>query len=126
MIGTNNSGRHTGTEIAAAVRKIVGMIRERLPATKVLLLAIFPRGPRVRNGIAEPWELRMEAIRTANAELAKLDDGEHVRFLDINAAFLGNDGTIPNSIMPDQLHPSRTGYQAWADAMQSTLEEMMR
>lgn len=126
MIGTNNSGRHTGGEIAGAVRKIVGMIRARLPETRVLLLAIFPRGPRVRDGNAEPWELRMEAIRTANAELATLDDGHSVRFLDINAAFLGNDGTIPMSIMPDQLHPSRTGYQAWADAMQPTLEEMMR
>lgn len=126
MIGTNNSGWHTGGEIAAAVRKIVGMIRTRLPKTKVLLLAIFPRGPRVRNGVAEPWEQRMEAIRTANADLAKLDDGGYVRFLDINTAFLGNDGTIPKSIMPDQLHPSRTGYQAWADAMQPALDDMMR
>jgi lysophospholipase L1-like esterase len=126
MIGTNNSGRHTGQEISAAVRKIVGMIRNRLPETKVLLLAIFPRGPRVRNGVAEPWEQRMEAIRTANVDLASLDDGVRIRFVDINAAFLGNDGTIPNSIMPDQLHPSATGYQAWADAMQPALEEMMR
>jgi lysophospholipase L1-like esterase len=68
----------------------------------------------------------MEAIRTANAELATLNVGEHVRFLDINDAFLGNDGTIPMPIMPDQLHPSATGYQAWADAMKPTLEEMMR
>lgn len=126
MIGTNNSGRHTGEEISAAVRKIVGMIRSRLPESKVLLLAIFPRGPRVRNGVAEPWEQRMQAIRTANADLATFDDGKTVRFLDINAAFLGNDGTIPNSIMPDQLHPSATGYQAWADAMQPALETMMR
>jgi len=126
MIGTNNSGRHSGGEIAGAVRKIVGMIRARLPETKVLVLAIFPRGPRVRNGVAEPWEQRMEAIRKANADLATLDDGDNIRFLDMNAAFLGNDGTIPMSIMPDQLHPSRTGYQAWAEAMQPTLEEMMR
>src|SRR6478736_2230098 len=46
MLGTNNSGAHTGEQIAGADRKIVEMIRTRLPDTKVLLLAIFPRGPR--------------------------------------------------------------------------------
>src|SRR5262245_60508796 len=46
MLGTNNSGSHTAAEIAAADKKIVGMIRSKIPEAKVLLLAIFPRGPR--------------------------------------------------------------------------------
>jgi len=126
MLGTNNSGTYTGEQIAAANRKIVGLIRERLPEAKILLLAIFPRGPRQGRNGPEPWEQRMAAIRTANAELAKLDDGKMIRFLDINASFLGNDGTIPKSIMPDQLHPNAAGYQLWADAMQPLLTEMMK
>src|SRR6478609_3972748 len=67
MLGTNNSGAHTGEQIAGADRKIVDMIRTRLPETKVLLLAIFPRGPRkMRDGSPEPWEQRMAVIRAAN------------------------------------------------------------
>ena len=31
MLGTNNSGQHTGEQIAAADRKIVQMFRTRLP-----------------------------------------------------------------------------------------------
>src|SRR6185369_6839502 len=39
MLGTNNSGAHTAAQIAAADRKIVQMIRTRLPGAKILLLA---------------------------------------------------------------------------------------
>ena len=124
MLGTNNTGGYTADEILAADQKIVGLIRARIPETKVLLLAIFPRGPvKARDGSrVDP----MEIINAANAGLAKLDDGVNVRFLDINQKFLGQDGKIPKSIMPDQLHPSAAGYQLWADAMRPLLMEMMR
>ncbi|HVT74049.1 MAG TPA: GDSL-type esterase/lipase family protein [Lacunisphaera sp.] len=127
MLGTNNTGRNTGAEIAAADRKIVEMIRHRLPATKVLLLAIFPRGPRKDSqGNVEDAAARMAVIRAANAELATLDDGKNVRFLDLNARFLADDGSIPHIIMPDQLHPDAAGYELWAEAMQPLLDQMMQ
>jgi lysophospholipase L1-like esterase len=128
MLGTNNTGTHTADEIAAANKKIVGMIRAKLPQSKVLVLAIFPRGPRKdkEGKIVDDGVSRMNIIRNVNAQLAKLDDGKNVRFLDINAKFLGADGKIPDSIMPDQLHPNAEGYKIWAAAMQPTLEAMMK
>jgi lysophospholipase L1-like esterase len=127
MIGTNNSGENTGAEIAAANRKIIALIRTRLPETKVLLLAIFPRGPRKNsNGTADSGVERMAVIAAANAELASLEDGKYVRFLDLGPRFLGPDGKIPDAIMPDQLHPGAAGYKIWADAMQPLLAEMLR
>jgi beta-glucosidase len=127
MLGTNNSGDHTGEQIAAADKKVVDLIRANIPEAKVLLLAIFPRGPRKNaNGTLDDAVARMKTIQEANAILAKLDDGQHVRFLDIGAKFLGADGKIPDSLMPDQLHPNAAGYQIWADAMRPLLDEMMR
>ena len=131
MLGTNNTSMHTAEEIAAADKKIVEMIRAKIPAAKVLVLAIFPRGAR-KNAQGEVTETaitdankRMAIINAANAELAKLDDGRNVRFLDINAVFLGQDGKIPWSVMPDQLHPTAAGYQLWAEAMQPLLQKML-
>ena len=132
MIGTNNSGDHNAEEITAANKKIVELIRAKMPATKVLLLAIFPRGARKdKDGVITEAAVADAAKRTAvidavNTELAKLDDGQNVRFLNLNAVFLGQDGKIPFSLMPDQLHPVAAGYQLWADAMKPLLTAMMK
>ncbi len=45
MIGTNNLGSNTNKEIVAGVTKIVEELKQKLPSTKILLLAIFPRAP---------------------------------------------------------------------------------
>lgn len=118
MIGTNNMRNNGPVETAAGVAKIVQTIREKLPETKILLLAIFPRE-------AKPGPLRAK-IDIINPIIAKLDDGKMVRFLDIGAKFLEPDGTISKTIMNDSLHLTTKGYQIWADAIQPMVEEMMK
>lgn len=120
MIGTNNLGSNTNDEIVAGVAKIVAALREKLPESKVLLLAIFPRGA----AADDPARGRIKAI---NAQLATLDDGgKTVRYLDIGDKFLAEGGTLPKDVMPDALHPNEKGYQIWAESMAPTLAEMMR
>jgi lysophospholipase L1-like esterase len=122
LIGTNNIG-YPQEDILRADTLIVQRIHEKLPNTKVLVLGIFPRG---RNPV-NPQVAEMRAkIKFVNEGLAKLDDGEKTRFLDIGDKFLSPDGTISPRIMPDALHPNRAGYQIWVDAMQDTLDDMMK
>jgi len=120
MIGTNNLGSNTNEEIVAGVTRIVEILHEKLPRTKVLLLAIFPRGAKAE----DPNRAR---IKTINGQLAKLDDGgKTVKYLDIGPKFLADDGTLPKDVMPDALHPNEKGYEIWAESIRPTLDELMK
>jgi lysophospholipase L1-like esterase len=117
MIGTNNASGSTPDEIAQGVTAIVNEIRSRTPKTKVLLLGVFPRDEK-------PGPLR-ERLKSVNEKIAKLDDGSNVHYLDIGAAFLNEDDSISNKIMPDYIHLSGRGYRLWAEAMEPTLWSML-
>ncbi len=125
MIGTNNTGRekdgsprNSTAKVIEGVTAVVKEIRAKLPGSKLLLLAIFPRGT-----VGAPERAQIKEI---NAAIAGLDDGKMVRFLDIGKVFLAEDGSIPRTIMPDLLHPNEEGYQRWADAIEPTLAGMMK
>jgi lysophospholipase L1-like esterase len=117
MIGTNNASSGTDEEIAQGVTAIVEEFRQRLPKARILLLGVFPRGEK-----PNPTREKLDAV---NRRIAGLDDGSHVKFLDIGKAFLDADGTIAREIMPDHLHLSRKGYRIWADAMEPTLWSLL-
>jgi lysophospholipase L1-like esterase len=123
MLGTNNMGS-TPEKIAAGDIKVIAQIHQKLPQTKVLLLAIFPRGA---NPGKDHNDLAIrKKVEATNAILAAQDDGKMVRYLDIDSKLLTADGLISKQIMPDAVHPSTLGYQIWADAMQPLLDEMMK
>lgn len=119
MIGTNNTGAGDPAPwTAAGVRKVVDTIPAKLPASKLLLPGIFPRGT------GDSDERRRNA--DVNIEPARLGDGNMIRYVDINRTFLTDAGEIPPDVMPDLLHPGGKGYALWYDAMQPALAEMMR
>ncbi len=124
MIGTNNTGNDPAEGIAKGVTKIVETVRAKLPATKILLLAIFPRGEKPTS--PEKANPGRDKIKQVNAILAKLDDKKSVFFLDIGEKFMQPDGTITKEIMPDFLHLSPAGYQIWADAITPKLNELTK
>lgn len=119
MIGTNNSNKEDNTEddILAGVTAIVQQIRQRQPDTKILLLAIFPRG--------KTFSTQRGKILQVNEALARLDDGKHIFFLDLGPQFIENDGSIAPGMMRDALHPGEAGYKVWASAMEPKLKELL-
>jgi len=120
MIGTNNSKSDSPDQIAEGVEKIVAVMRQKCPKSKILLLAIFPRNTRTDT------PEQMETIHKVNTRIAKLGHHRMITFLYINHVFVGPDGKVPADIMPDFLHPNEHGYQLWADAMEPTLAKMLK
>jgi lysophospholipase L1-like esterase len=119
MIGTNNLGSNSTREIVEGITAIVNDFRVRLPESKILLLAVFPRGEKADDPARK-------LIADINREIEKLDDGKWTEYLDIGRKFLDAKGNLPRDVMPDFLHPNAKGYQIWADAMDPTLREMLK
>lgn len=117
LIGTNNIGA-APEPVAQGVRAIVELIKEKQPKTKVLLLGVFPRGVSYHDG-------GRRFTRELNTHLAKLADGETVRYLDLTQTFL-RESELPLELFPDRLHLSREGYAVWGEAMAPALAELLR
>ncbi|PYM15117.1 MAG: hypothetical protein DME18_05075 [Verrucomicrobia bacterium] len=119
MIGTNNSNGEDNTvdQIADGVTAIVRKLREKLPQTRVLLLAIFPR--------SENPSLARGKVLQVNQILQKLADDRNVFWIDFGYKFVNSDGTIPHDLMPDYLHLSRRGYEIWAEAIEDKLSAIL-
>ena len=132
MIGTNNTG-HVGRaqkelngatyhcsaeQTAEGVKLILDTLKRKCPRSKILLLAIFPRGEKPE----DPLRRQNEAT---NALIARFADGQTIHFLDIGSAFLQPDGILTRAIMPDLLHLSEAGYEQWAAAIEPKVKALL-
>ena len=119
LIGGNNSNAgNMPQETADGVIAVVQKLREEVPESKILLLAIFPSCERPDN----PQRVRAMA---ANAIFRKVADGRMIRYLDIGDRFTNQDGTISKDIMPDFLHLGPRGYRLWAEAIEPVVKDLM-
>jgi hypothetical protein len=61
-----------------------------------------------------------------NSRLARLADGERIRFIDLRARLAGPDGVLlPGMTDPDRLHLALPGYEQWAQALRPLLTEWL-
>lgn len=121
LIGTNNIGM-TQDDVGAVTRGItavVGKLRAGLPATKILVLGIFPRDEKADAPVRA-------TIAKINGVLAKLDDGKKVFVRDIGKVFLESDGTLSTAVSADHLHLTEEGYRRWTEAIAPMVKELAK
>lgn len=117
LIGTNNA-QDTAGDIAEGITAVVKTVLEKVPTARVLLMGILPRGEKADT------PLRAKIAET-NSIIAKLDDGNRIRYLDIASKLLLPKGLLPKEIMPDYLHLSAHGYEILGEAIQPVVQEML-
>jgi beta-glucosidase len=120
LIGTNNSGHRQdkAEDTAEGIKQILFVLSEKLPNTKVLLLAIFPRS-------AKPTQKLRLLNNRINQKIQHYADNERVFYLDINHYFLDKDGQLTSNVMNDFLHPNESQYKVWAEAIEPHIAKLM-
>ncbi|NRF71697.1 1,4-beta-D-glucan glucohydrolase [Aquincola sp. S2] len=120
MIGTNNTGHRAENPetTAAGIRRLLDEIRQRLPQSQVLLLAVFPREE-------QPSGHLRRINDRVNELIGRFADGRHVHFANLNTVFTQPDGTLSRAVMPDLLHLSPHGYALWHHAMAPVLSPLL-
>jgi lysophospholipase L1-like esterase len=125
LAGTNNIGRVTPPaaeaaveDVTAGLRAIVDVMRSKAPDAVIILMGIFPRNDNMN---------AMPVIEKINANLARMADGEKIRYMNINDKLADQDGKLHDGMMNanDKLHPTLKGYQVWADALKPLLTELL-
>ncbi len=120
MIGTNNIGHRNCTprQTVEGIRAILETLGDKWPETKVLLLAVFPRG-------ADENDPLRKAVNEINEGLPALADGNRVTFMNINDKFLDENKVLSRDIMPDYLHPSKQGHFIWAETIEPFVKQTL-
>lgn len=121
MIGTNNTGhrRENPATTAAGIKSLLAELQQRLPESKILLLAIFPRD--------ETPDGELRKINTGINEIIKhYADNQRIFFADVNSVFLTKNGVLPKDVMPDLLHPNEKGYELLAKALEPHLQKLLK
>src|SRR4029079_19467629 len=116
MIGTTNTSTNSAPEIAEGVGAVVAELRRDFPSAKILLLAVFPRGL--------PGDALSDKIAEVNRIISRLDDQQHVFYMDIGSKFLDEKGVfLPDAFRADNLHPQAKGYDIWGQAVSAKLAD---
>ena len=116
MIGTNNHANNVNG-VANGIKRILGIIREKHPEAKIVLMPIFPRS-------AKPTDKLRVGNGKVNEIIKGYADGKNILWLDFNDKFLKPDGTLTKEVMNDLLHPNENGYQIWWEAIHPVFKEI--
>lgn len=118
LMGVNNLFNADADDIAAGTAKLIALVRHRSPATKVLLLGVFPVGEK-------PTDPRRQMIRDVNARYEELADERGIFYMDIGPGFLEPDGTIKKETFFDFVHCTPKSYGVYAAKLAAKAMEIM-
>lgn len=111
LTGTSRARANTPAEITEGVRAVCAAVLAASPLTRILLMAVFPRG-----AAGDPLRAQIRELNDSLRRYAESDSA--AVFLNIGGRFLSADGAIPVELMSDGVHPTEAGYRIWAEAIE--------
>jgi lysophospholipase L1-like esterase len=119
LIGTNDIGRNRPpATVAEGIRANLMLLRARIPAAPILLLAVLPRGE-------SPKFWRRRQVQAVNALIRSCADGRHIRYLDLADVLLDSHGVLTRAMSPDGVHLSEQAYSRLASRLAAELDRML-
>jgi lysophospholipase L1-like esterase len=118
MIGTNNAHNLETDQVAFGIAETLRLIRQRSPGSRILLIAVLPRGATAQDWFRAP-------IARLNTLIASCADQQHIFFVDPGAALLDSQGNLPERLAADRLHLTPAGYAILSEAIEPSVRALM-
>lgn len=121
LLGTNNREEpdNGGKDTAAGVLAVLKEIHHRLPESKIVLMALLPRG-------WTPEDKGRARNNQVNEIIKTYADNKTVYWLDVGHVFLDEEGNLSRELIKDGLHPSTPkGYKALSEAMEPMIKDLL-
>ncbi|MEO9893400.1 SGNH/GDSL hydrolase family protein [Aurantibacter sp.] len=111
MVSTNNLHLNTDEEIIKGHKLVIEAIQYRQPNAEIVWFGILPRRE------------KEERVITLNEKIKELAQQMHIKYADIGAIFLKEDGKIDEGLFSDGLHPNKKGYIKMRKALLPFIKE---
>lgn len=118
--GTNNLPTQSADTVSKGIIELILLIKNRLPDTNILLLALLPRRGDGEHG---PYDDKIERV---NQTLKEWSVAHHVTYLDVGKHLATADGLLNADYTDDGLHLNSAGYEAVGPFLAEAIEELYR
>jgi lysophospholipase L1-like esterase len=114
LIGINDMKRGTPQEVILNnYRKIIRMVKEQSPKTKLYVQSILPINKAMLP--ASYSKLSNAAILEMNVQLKEIASQQQLNYVNLHEVFAGIDGELKKELSIDGLHLKSAAYILWAD-----------
>ncbi|CAM9659593.1 unnamed protein product [Ectocarpus fasciculatus] len=131
-IGTNNLGAGMDAQdTVGGVKAVVQYVREQRPDALVSVMALFPRADPKDKKNPTPWPVIDQVNGMLERMLTRKFGTKRVLFVDCSDSFVVEDGAgreVLNKdfILPDNLHLTGDGLDAWAECAEAAVHSGLR
>ena len=128
-IGTNDISRveETSEDLYRDYKEVLRQIKEKLPLTKVYMMAYYPVNPALAKEIqawpeaAEAAMLRKERLLWADEVVKKLSEEFGYQYIDVNEGLYDDAGELKRELSTDGIHMWPEAYELIFDNMKDYL-----